>query len=60
MKRFCDDDSGEEEATIESKFDASIKYQDSKGRELLFRPNPKLKPYKDLFTNLLKTQSVKT
>ena len=56
-KNYNDVDSGGSE--VEDN-DGNIVYTDTLGKEFVIKPNPKLKTYKDLFTNLLHTQFVKT
>ena len=51
-KNYNDVDSGGSE--VEDN-DGNIVYTDTLGKEIIIKPNSKLKTYKDLFTNLLHT-----
>lgn len=57
-KNYNDIDSGGEDN--EDKNEGNIVYNDTHGKEIIIRPNQKLKIYKDIFTNLMHTKYVKT
>ena len=56
-KNYNDVDSGGEDED-EGRNNGNIVYADTQGKEIVIRPNPKLKIYKDLFTNLMHTSYV--
>jgi len=56
-KNYNDVDSGGDDDDGRA---GNICYKDTEGRDIIIKPNPKLKIYKDLFTNLLHTQYVQT
>ena len=58
MKNYEDNDSnGEDNKPMDT---AVIEYKDTQGRVMVLKPNPKFKPYKNVFKKLLKMTSIVT
>jgi hypothetical protein len=57
-KNYEDNDSNGEDNTVMDT--AVIQYKDTLGRIMVLKPNPKFKPYKNVFKNLLKQTSIIT